>query len=398
MQQGSNLASFFIVAAKWRRVLLINFFIFAILGAGISLILPKWYKAYSTIIPSNKNQPGIDIAQMLNPFASTGMNFTPAGIEMVTFLGIIKSRMVKEAAIEQFHLIEYWKSRNLDDALSTFDKRLNADINDEGFIVVELEERKPQLAANLVNFMVDKLDSVNKALSVQSAQATRKFLEDRVQEMMLSLQTAEDTLRRFQEKNGAYAIPEQTLAMIQSSADLQAQIYTLEIKVQLLQSSVNSDYPELLNSKLQLKELKAKLQALEGKGGSADLAKYQIPFDKIPEVGIEFIRLKRDVEKFSSILQVLIPQLENAKLEEVRNTPTIQVLDKARPAMLKSKPARSKITIIITLMGMAMTCIYILIAERWSALRESDEVSYNQIYTSWRDIARDLAFWRKKKN
>jgi len=397
MQSASKLASVFVTAAKWRRILVVNFFIFAFLGAGISLLLPKWYKANSTIIPSNKYSQGIDLAAMLNPFAGTGLDLSSAGSDMITFLGILKSRTIGEAAVKKFNLIDYWGSRNMDDALITLDSRISVDINNEGFILLEVEEKDPVLAADLVNFMVAQLDSVNKALSVQNAKATREFLEARVNEMMALLNAAEDSLRDFQEKNGAYSIPEQTMAMIQISADLQAQIYALEVKMQLLQGSVNADHPELLNSKLELKELKSKLNSLEGKGSSGDLAKYQIPFAKIPEIGMEFIRLTREVEKFGMILQVLYPQLENAKLEEVKNTPTIQVLDTARPALLRFKPTRSKITMIITFMGMALTVLYIIIAERWNAMRQTDEASYRQIDASWKAILTDAIFWKKRK-
>ena len=395
MNPGNNIAYLFVILAKWRRILAVNFLISAALGVTISLVLPKWYKANTSIVPSMRYSQGMDIAALLNPFSAGGLDLSSAGSEMITFVGILKSRSVRETAIEEFGLIEYWKSKNMDDALETMTSRMKIDINDEGFIVIEVEEKNAGMAANLANYMVQKLDSINIVMNVQAARANREFLDERVKEIHTRLQVIEDSLRIFQEENKAYSIPEQTMAMITAAADIQAQIYTLEVEIKVLENSVNRDHPMLQNSRLQLRELKKKLHSMEKSGGSEDLAQFQIPFEDIPQIGMQYFRFYREAEKFKRILEILIPQLENAKFEEVKNTPTIQVLDQARPAQMKSKPVRSKLTILITLMGMFITGAYIIVAERWAYLRQSDEQTFNQIQNSLSAIIKDCLFWKK---
>ena len=386
----------FVVLAKWRRVFIRNFIIAALLGLTISLIMPKWYKSSSTIIPA-ESFSGFSMASALNPFAGGGFSLASGGNNVMTFMGILKSRSIKELAIEKYDLMELWGSRNMDAALKTINKRVKADIDDEGLIYIEAWEKDPQLASDLTNFFVDQLDIVNTRLAVQSARANREFLEERVAVMMQKLGVSEEEMRTFQEQHGAYAITDQTRVMIEAAAEIQANIYTLDVEIEVLKNSVNSDHPELAGRRLQLAELKKKLSGLEGKTDSGDLADFQIPFDKIPEIGMEYIRLYREVEKYNRISEFLIPQLENARLEEVKNTPTIQILDRARPAFKKSKPLRSRVTLVITFMGVLLTSLYVLLAEKWQNLRLTDIKSYQEIDASWTSISNDLKFWRKKK-
>ena len=396
MDRSNSIAFIFVVLAKWRRVLVRNFFVAAVLGVTFSLIMPNWYKSTATIIPAD-TFGDFNLASALNPFGASGFSLASGGSKVMTLMGILKSRTIKQAAIEKFDLMELWGNKNIEPALKTLNKRVLIGINDEGLIFIEAWEKDPQMTADLANFFVQHLEIVNTRLAVQSASANRIFLEERVDEMMTTRGRAEDSLRVFQERNGAYAIPEQTRVMIEAAAEIQANIYALEVEIEVLKHSVNSDHPELVNRRLKIRELKSKMDNLENNNSQEGLASFQIPFVRIPQVGLEYIRLFREVEKYNRIFEFLIPQLENARLEEVKNTPTIQVLDHARPAEKKSKPKRSRVTIVITFIGLLLTSLYILLAEKWGNLRENDNRSYQEIEASWTAISNDLKFWRKKK-
>jgi uncharacterized protein involved in exopolysaccharide biosynthesis len=63
-----------------------------------------------------------------------------------------------------------------------------------------------------------------------------------------------------------------------------------------------------------------------------------IPFAQVPELGMELARLMRDAKVQETVYTLLTQQLEQAKIAEVRDTPTVQALDMAVPADRKSKP------------------------------------------------------------
>jgi uncharacterized protein involved in exopolysaccharide biosynthesis len=65
-----------------------------------------------------------------------------------------------------------------------------------------------------------------------------------------------------------------------------------------------------------------------------------------------------------SIYQVLVKQYEVAKLDEAKNSPLIQIMDKAILPERKSKPKRSLIVILATL-------VIFFLALIWAFVRES---------------------------
>jgi uncharacterized protein involved in exopolysaccharide biosynthesis len=53
---------------------------------------------------------------------------------------------------------------------------------------------------------------------------------------------------------------------------------------------------------------------------------------------MEYARLMREVKVQETVFTLLTQQFEQAKITEARDTPTVQLLDKAVPAERKSKP------------------------------------------------------------
>ncbi|GAJ22508.1 unnamed protein product, partial [marine sediment metagenome] len=74
-------------------------------------------------------------------------------------------------------------------------------------------------------------------------------------------------------------------------------------------------------------------------------AGFSIPFAKLPELSLEYVRLLRDAKVQEAIYELLTQQYEQAKIMEVKDTPTVQILDRASPPEKKTSPKRSRIVI-----------------------------------------------------
>ncbi len=64
-------------------------------------------------------------------------------------------------------------------------------------------------------------------------------------------------------------------------------------------------------------------------------------FTSVPASVMEYGRLLREVKVQEALFTMLTSQYEQAKIAEVRDTPTVQVLDSGVPAERKSKPITS---------------------------------------------------------
>jgi tyrosine-protein kinase Etk/Wzc len=127
--------------------------------------------------------------------------------------------------------------------------------------------------------------------------------------------------------------------------------------------------PEVVKIKQRIQEMKRHLGQMHyGKGWvlpaenhnpGAPRNEIHIPFAQVPELGLELARLMRDVKVQETVYSLLTQQLEQAKIAEARDTPTVQALDTAVPADRKSKP---KIKFNMAVAGITSLFVGILLA------------------------------------
>ena len=84
---------------------------------------------------------------------------------------------------------------------------------------------------------------------------------------------------------------------------------------------------------------------------------------EMPKLDAELMRLLREIEVKSSLFLYLTQQYEAAKIQEARNTPTIQVLDYPKIPIKKTAPQRLLIVVVMLLITFLGTCSYIVIIE-----------------------------------
>ncbi|MGH7253586.1 MAG: GNVR domain-containing protein, partial [Nitrospiraceae bacterium] len=205
-----------------------------------------------------------------------------------------------------------------------------------------VEDKDPQRAADIANYYVSNLDRLNRTLTVSKAGQNRAFIEKRLAETRVDLVKAEEDLKEFQTHNKTVAVEAQSKAMIEAAAMIQGQIMAQEVQLQVMSSYLSTDNPELSRVRSGIEELKKQLILLEsGRGG-----KGMLPGDRlhpamitVPGLALDFGRLMRELKVQETLYTLLTSQYEQAKIQEARDTPTVQVLDPAIPAEKKSKPS-----------------------------------------------------------
>jgi len=161
-------------------------------------------------------------------------------------------------------------------------------------------------------------------------------------ETRVNLVRAEEALKEFQVKNKAVAVEAQSQAMFAAAVQVQAQITAQEVELQVMRSYLATDNPELARVRSSIEEYTKQLRLLEsGKHG-----KGMLPGDRlhpamitVPLLTLDYVRLMRVLKVQETLYGMLTSQYEQAKIAEARDTPTVQVLDSAIPAEMKSKPS-----------------------------------------------------------
>ncbi|MBC8180631.1 hypothetical protein H8E88_05850 [candidate division KSB1 bacterium] len=404
---------------KWRKHLIVNFFIVCIIAAIISLIIPVWFGASTTILPPIGDSGGLGLSSLLGdlPMGGLGMGIGALPEETNTALAILNSRTMMEIVAKKYNLKKRYKAENMEETIRELRERYSIKVNDEGTVTLYTEVKTPffsndteknearKLAKEIANFFITELDKLNNEIRVEKAKNSRIFIEKRYFQNLEDLKIAEENLRDFQEKYGVIALPEQTEAAIITAAELKSQIMTKEVEIGVLQKSVSKTHVKLIRSKTELKELKKKYDEFvygkQLKSGNDDPQTNSdnlfLPFEQVPELGLQYARLYREVMMQQKLMEFLLPQYEDAKIQEAKETPTIQVLDPAVIPVKKSRPKRALFVIIAGMFTLIISIVWITVYERIQLLREIDRKKYEKIQSISNALKHDLRLFKKSK-
>jgi uncharacterized protein involved in exopolysaccharide biosynthesis len=242
-------------------------------------------------------------------------------------------------------------------------------LSKEGIISVKVEDTDPQLAADIANFYVVNLDQMLARIATTEASKQRVFVAVRLTETERELRRAEEVLRQFQEKNKVIALQEQARGAVETTAQLKGEIMASEVQLEVMRKFATEANADVIKLKRRIEEMKRHLAQMQyGQGWVLPAENHNpgeprneihIPFAQVPELGLELARLMRDVKVQETVYTLLTQQLEQAKIAEARDMPTVQTLDKAVPADRKSKP---KIKLSMAIAGLTSLLAGILLA------------------------------------
>ena len=99
----------------------------------------------------------------------------------------------------------------------------------------------------------------------------------------------------------------------------------------------------------------------------------EIALDRTPNTSLKYMDALRNLKYQEAIYEILAKQFEMAKLDEAKDSPLIQVLDKATTPEKKSKPKRSLIVLLATLAAFFLAVIWAFIGEAMQRAKEQPE-------------------------
>lgn len=353
-----NLLEYWEIIYKYRK--LIGYIVGAalILSWIVSLVLPKMYIATSRVVPPQETNHGL--ASLLSgsddPLGGLAGNLIGNQTPATLYVGILKSRSVADALTQKFDLKKLYGSKYIEDVYRRLAERSTIKISKKDqLVIVSVKDRDPQRAADMANTYVDMLNKINRDLNITRGKRKRLFLEGRLKEVRRGLGKAEIELKAFQEKYNLVSIEEQAKVAIKGAADIKGQIIAAQTELEVFKQFGTERQIEAVMLNAKIEGLQKQLDAIEhGKkmttdatiaSGPKDESNFYIPFDDLPDLGMQLVRLTRNAKIQEKLFELLSAQYEMARIEESRDMNTIQVLDSAVPPEKKSSPKQRVIVI-----------------------------------------------------
>lgn len=349
-----------------QKKLLIGVTVFgAICSVVVSLLLPKYYTASTLIIaPQPQQGSAAGLVAQLSPVIGLAGNGSGAKTPDEMFVAILRTRRMRDALIEKFNLRDHYGLSTNTDVRAKLGSVVTVNSDKKtGLISIEVDDKDPNFAATLANAHVDELATVTSTLSITEAQQRRRFYEQQVERTRGLLAKAESEFRLAQAKSGLFL--NQTLAdtSIKASVDLRAQIESREVQLMAAQRFATDQNPDIQRLQAEIKAAKEKLKKIEYGGREID----EHP---LSAEGVDTVRAFRDMKVRESTLDVLIRQLEVARMDESREGQVIQQVDPAVPPERPSKPMRTFIVGAGTALAFVLGLFLALV--RHSALRNGE--------------------------
>jgi uncharacterized protein involved in exopolysaccharide biosynthesis len=362
----------------WRRrklILAITLSVTVVSGI-ISFFITPVYKASAKIVPlASQRQSFIPIpSDMLGLMGLFGTEFGAgrgATIKAVLQSRELAKRVIENTGIKKYLYGKLWdeKSGSLkkdipphkipsDDELAEKFLKENLVVNEDkktGIIEISvLFPKEPTLPAVIANNYIQELNNILNEKAYTAAKRNRIFLEERVKQTELKLSQAEQDFKDFQQKYNVVAIDKQMEEGLKIYAELVAKLSEKEMQLEVMRRITSPDNPDVVTLNYEINELKKKIRELEEgqramqvKGYILDRSKKLIiPLENVPELAMEYIRRRRELEIQNEIYKVLLKSLEQARIEEEKETLSFEVIDYAYTPRFKYKPKRKLIVMV----------------------------------------------------
>jgi len=350
-----------------------------LLCAGVAasyLAIKPSYTSVAAILPPPS--PQSLTATLLGKLSSE----KPSKMAADTCVGILNSQTIEDRIIDDFHLQSIWKLKTLADTRTALRSEVQIEATDYDSVQIIVRDHDARRASDLANAYVSELNAVDAALAMTEAAHRGAILDREVKLDKGALQQAEDRLKVTQRQTGMISPVRQADQAIQDVQRIHAEINSRTVALQSMRSYATNANPQVIGLKAEIAGLESQLNRLQNDSRPRAAGDIQIPASQLAETALRYQRALRDVTQDDVSSNVLVTQLEAARMDRARSAPLVPIIDWATVADEKSGPQRMYLWAASCWVGFTAACLCIFLKqamvqsdwnpEAWSKLRADD--------------------------
>lgn len=375
-----------------------------VLATIVAFLLPKHYESSLRLMPPEKDS-GSSMAMMaaMAGSASGSGGSGESGLGQVAsdllgaksqgalYTAILQGRTIADGLIQRFDLRKVYKTKYWEDTRKRLASRTEiAEDRKSGVIVIKVTDSDPHRAAQLAQAYVEELNVLISKVSTSSARRERIFLEQRLKTAREELDVSAKEFSEFASQNTAIDIPEQGKAMVEAAAILQGQLIAAQSEVEGLSQIYTQNNIRLRSARARVEEIQRQLVKMGGSNSSfgsggkepttnpASASENLDPNDiypairKLPLLGVKWADLYLQNKIQEKVYELLTAQYEISKIEEAKETPSVQVYDFADVPEKKSWPPRLLLMVLGAMFCFGIGAAWILGEETWRNVDSHD--------------------------
>jgi capsule polysaccharide export protein KpsE/RkpR len=368
-----------------------------VLSAVIAFLLPKQYESVARIMPPD--QQGSSGAALLAAVAGRSLGglgslgslaggLLGGKTSTALYIDLLHSRTASDHIIDRFDLLHVYRKRyRIDTEKYLAHHTTVVDDKKSGVITLTYTDTDAARAREIAQAYLEELNRTLTTSNTSSAHREREFIERRLVTVKAQLHAAEEALSQFSSVNTTLDIKEQTHAMVDAAAKLQAELIVGQSELDSLAQIYGDENVRVRATRARVASLQHQLAKLSGSsaalpsdtgasdpgnsGSEANSSLYP-SLRQLPRLAVPYAGLYRNVRIQETVFELLSQQYEMARIEEAKDTPVVNVFDPPLVAEKKSFPPRLIVILVLTTLAYLAACFIVVASHRWSQLSEAD--------------------------
>lgn len=378
--------SVFVLLRHWKFLAVVTV-VAAVAALVYALLLPNWYKSNASFLPPQGKSDLLE--SVAGGLTSTLKSFGIGGFgegQGYSYIAILESRRMGELLVKEFDLVRVYDigDGSMEKALKALAGNSEFTYEEDGRVVISVWDTEPKRAAAIAQAYFTHLNEISTELNSNEARNNREFVSLQYFGIRDSLHKLERQFAAFQKRTKIYALEEQTKATISAAGELYAQLGLQKVYLGMLERSMGKDDAEVRAQRALVQELEKQVPGLGDNELSGLLGQEGTD---LPEEGLNYLRLYRDIEILSKLQAFLLPMYQQSIIEEQKQMHVLVPLDLPSVAERKDRPKRSIYVLAAGFSAFALAMAFVLLRERFHHYRTAypDE---------WASVRRHMGFRR----
>jgi len=376
------------VAVNIRKILAVCL-LTALATSAYTLLVKKQWASWSLLMVPGEQTSSFGLGSLMGMDLSGfggGMleDLLPAqggGADITIVQQVLTSRPVLEQLVLKYDLVSRLNGSNMERTLEKFTKRVSVTLTPENLLLVSVKAASRTESAAMVQ---DLIDLSNRQLSLMVTSRARRARIETERSLSVaydSLLSANARLEAFRSSTG-FLVPEQGVAMVSVLSDMQQELVLAGSELSSISSGVSARSSSWARASARYEYLH---EAVSGQitGEGTGLMAFP-PLDSLPSMMRRYEELFLEVETRRMVYLLLRQELENLRIEEARESPTIEVLIPPTPAHERVFPRRTTKVLLVTALAFVFSVGWIITLEWFRSVMKGGSGSF------WRETWQTL--------
>ncbi|MCP4548225.1 MAG: hypothetical protein GY835_17330 [bacterium] len=381
MQEEFSIGLFLGKLFKKRKMIIGVTALFILISVIFALVLPQKYMAVTSLLPPDDDS-GSTLSSLLSqtgmalPFSLLGGGGGAGLIDKeILSSSTIRMKVVDDLNLYELYELEEARAENpamaREAAILLLGENSVIDYDDVSNVLrLSVMSTDPQRSVDIVEKYLSELESFNQDKIQASGRSKRIFLERRLALTQNDLEDAETAIKEFAAENGTIHIPTELENELALLAELNSRLIFLELERATVAQDAAPNSPVLRRVDTSIRVLRDKLNQMETVG---DPDMHVHALNSLPALTLEYFNFQKNLRIQQEIATLLIQQIEQAKLQETNDIPTLKILDSPRVPTLAIWPRKKLIVIAATMLGFILACLMALVSDFADSIKTNKE-------------------------